>query len=128
MGEGRCQLNKPQTRPKVRKQAWEYEADHRDFVRQLPCCACNLAPPSEFAHVRSGTDGALARKPSDKWGTPLCTWCHAEQHQIGELSFWERTRRDPLDLAAKLWSLSRKYEGDELIERGHYAVQEWRRR
>lgn len=128
MPKGRCQIGKPDTRPKVRKQVWEYAEDHRAFVRQLQCCMCNQSPPSQFAHARLGTDGATGRKPSDRYATPLCVWCHAEQHQIGELTFWRRTKGDPLDLAAKLWSLSRKYEGQDLIDRGRYAVKMWRER
>lgn len=135
---GRCQLNKPDTKSKVRKQAWERDRDHLAFVRQLPCAACGSEGWSEAAHVRNGTDGATARKPSDKWTAPLCNggyysgvmpiWCHIKQHAVGEDSFWAEVGKDPLPLCEALWSLSRKYEGDELIERGRYAVQEWRRR
>ena len=137
MRRGRCQFGKPDTKPKVRKQAWERDRDHLSFVRRLPCCVCERKP-CDAAHVRNGTDGALARKPSDRHTVPLCRaviptyqtglGCHRKQHAKGEESFWADVGRDPLDLAAKLWSLSRKYEGEELIERGTYAIQEWRRR
>lgn len=43
----------------------------------------------EAAHVRSGTDGGLAMKPSDCWALPLCTLAHQQQHAIGE-GFFER--------------------------------------
>ena len=132
---GRCQLNKPQTRSRERKpQPWERSKDHLAFVRQLPCCTCERTPPNEAAHLRNETDGSTARKPSDRFTVPLCgDWynhlgCHGMQHKMGEGSFWSMYCGDPLDLAAKLWSLSRKYEGEELIERGKYAVEEWRRR
>ena len=135
MRPGRCQLNKIDTRPKVRKQAWERDRDHLAFIRQLPCCVCGRTP-CDAAHVRTGTDGAMARKPSDRHVVPLCNgdWfapapqgCHQTQHIFGEQSFWD-DHADPLDLAAKLWSLSRKYEGEKLIEMGRYAIEEWKRR
>ena len=134
MPKARIALNRPQTRSRERKpQPWEHEERHRQFVRQLPCCRCARRPKSEVAHVRNGSDGALNRTPSDRFAVPLCTvdppilGCHREQHLIGEETFWDGLG-DPLDLAAKLWSLSRKYDGEELIERGRYAVEEWRRR
>ena len=130
--KGRCQIGKLDTRPKVRKQAWERDRDHLAFVRALPCCVCGRTP-CDAAHVRNGTDGAAARKPSDRYCVPLCrmsgNWlCHDNQHLKGEITFWSKVNGDPLDLAAKLWSLSRKYEGQDLIERGRYAVQKWRER
>ena len=139
MPRARIQLARPDTRPKVRKQAWERDRDHLAFIRQLPCCVCGRTP-CDAAHVRNGTDGAMARKPSDKWAVPLCRprtlqvgskelhdGCHGLQHRSGETSFW-RNAGDPLDLAAKLWSLSRKYDGEKLIEMGRYAIEEWKRR
>ena len=131
--KGRCQLNKPETRPRKRKQAWLRSVEHRAFVKKLNCAigrprsaACQERP-SECAHVRGGTDGAAARKPSDRFCVPLCTICHATQHHIGEAKFWAKVDGDPLDLAAKLWRLSGKYDDDDdLLWRGAYAVRQWR--
>jgi hypothetical protein len=61
---------------------------HLTFIRQLPCVACGRAAPSEPAHVRTGTDGGVGIKPSDRYSVPLCTACHAKQHRVGELRFW----------------------------------------
>jgi len=69
---------------------------HLAFVRQLPCVVCGKAPPSEAAHVRSGSDGGAGIKPSDRYSVSLCTDCHALQHQFGELRFWSVVRLDPL--------------------------------
>jgi hypothetical protein len=82
------------------------EAHHLAFVRQLPCVACGKAAPSEAAHVRTGTDGGIAMKPGDRYTIPLCTACHAKQHQIGELTFWSSLRIDPLNVAFRLWTVS----------------------
>ena len=135
MPRARIQLARPDTKPKVRKQAWERDRDHLAFIRQLPCAGCGQHKPCDAAHVRNNTDGAMSRKPSDRFTVPLCRdgdhrqpWgCHGQQHRYGEESFWSG-KGDPLDLAAKLWSLSRKYEGEKLIEMGRYAIEEWKRR
>lgn len=79
---------------------------HLDFIRGLPCCVCGKAPRSEAAHVRSGTDGGMGLKPSDKFTVPLCSRHHREQHQVGEVSFWASRNVDPTGLAEHLWSKS----------------------
>lgn len=62
--------------------------DHKKFIRSLPCCNCRANPPTECAHIRKGTGGGIGLKPDDKWTVPLCHDCHAKQHQVGEVSFW----------------------------------------
>jgi len=71
---------------------------HRAWVRRHHCCVpgCRRLP-IECAHVRAGTDGGIALKPSDRWCISLCVHHHAEQHLIGETRF--ATKYD-LDLAA----------------------------
>jgi hypothetical protein len=82
---------------------------HLQFLRSLPCLVCGRAPPNSAAHVRKGTDGAIAAKPSDKFGVPLCYACHMRQHEEGELTFWSTLGIDPVDQAMRLWTVS----GDE---------------
>ncbi|WP_376959691.1 hypothetical protein ABNQ39_07210 [Azospirillum sp. A26] len=53
--------------------------------------------PIEAAHVRTGTDGGVGMKPSDKWSISLCKDHHAEQHNIGEPAF---ERRHAIDMKA----------------------------
>jgi hypothetical protein len=60
---------------------------HRGWVRGHACSACGSQSGIECAHVRTGTDGGVGIKPSDKWCISLCKECHARQHQIGEQSF-----------------------------------------
>ena len=55
--------------------------------------------PIECAHVRCGTDGGKALKPSDRWTLSLCRCHHAEQHHIGERAFEKRYGLDLLALA-----------------------------
>ena len=61
---------------------------HRAWVRRHHCSVpgCKRLP-IECAHVRSGTNGGMALKPSDRWCLSLCTFHHAEQHRIGERRF-----------------------------------------
>ncbi len=101
---------KGKRRPNTRR-----AAKHLAFIRRLSCVACGRAAPSEAAHVRRGTDGGTALKPSDKFSVPLCTECHATQHG-GELTFWTTMGSlNPLDLAASLWAVSGDVEAGERI-------------
>jgi len=94
-------LARRKSKPDVRRRV-----QHLVFVRQLTCVSCGKAPPSEAAHVRTGTDGGVRLKPGDRYAVPLCTACHARQHRIGELSFWSARRIDPLNVALRLWTVS----------------------
>ena len=58
-----------------------------------------MQTPIECAHVRTGTDGGLALKPSDRWAISLCRGHHREQHQIGEGEFQKRYGIDLYELA-----------------------------
>ena len=61
---------------------------HRAWVRRHHCSVpgCKRLP-IECAHVRTGTDGGVGLKPSDRWCISLCSFHHAEQHRIGEARF-----------------------------------------
>src|ERR1700751_978714 len=85
------------------------------FVRKLPCVGCSHAAPSEAAHVRSGSDAGTGMKPSDRYSLPLCTECHALQHQFGEQRFWSTVRIDPLNVAFRLWTVSGDIKAGERI-------------
>lgn len=79
---------------------------HRAWVRRHRCSvpACE-ALPIECAHVRTGTDGGQALKPSDRWTISLCREHHAEQHRIGEAAF---EKRYGLDLRALALEFARR--------------------
>ena len=73
---------------------------HRAWVRRHHCSVAGCHQrPIECAHVRRGTGGGVALKPSDKWVISLCSYHHAEQHRIGELSFERRYQLDLAELA-----------------------------
>ena len=80
---------------------------HRAWVRKHHCCVPNCwRTPIECAHVRGGTDGGTALKPSDRWVISLCSHHHEEQHRIGERAFEKRHAIDLLELAERFWRLS----------------------
>ena len=70
---------------------------HRQFIRRHACVMGCERLPIQCAHVRLGTDGGTGLKPSDWWCVPLCAKHHADQHAIGEQSFWHGI--DPRKLA-----------------------------
>ena len=75
---------------------------HRAWVRRHRCSVPGcLRTPIECAHVRSGTDGGVGLKPSDKWTISLCAHHHRQQHHIGEAAFEARYKIDLKALAAE---------------------------
>ena len=74
---------------------------HRAWIRRHHCSVpgCKRLPV-ECAHARSGTDGGIALKPSDRWCLSLCAFHHAEQHRIGEARFEARHGICLADIAA----------------------------
>jgi len=60
---------------------------HRKWVSGHACSACGSETAIECAHVRTGTDGGMGIKPSDKWCISLCRDCHQRQHAMGETTF-----------------------------------------
>ena len=90
-------------------------SQHLAFVRQLACVVCGKSAPSEAAHVRSGSDGGAGMKPADRYCVSPCSDCHALQHQFGELRFWSAVRIDPINVAFRLWTVSRDIKARERI-------------
>lgn len=106
----------PKPRPQVRS------ANHLVFIRQLPCIVCGLIP-SDPAHIRSGTDGGTGVKSGDRYTLPLCRFHHAEQHSVGELTFYAGLGFDPTGLANRLWTVSGDLRaGLRLIERTRMSI------
>jgi len=54
----------------------------------LSCVKCGAGSNIQVCHIRKFTDGGTGLKPSPWFVLPMCDRCHAEQHLIGELSFW----------------------------------------
>lgn len=93
---------------KNRSERWRSPA-HANFVRSHHCCVpgCTLVP-IEAAHVRSGSDAAMGRKPSDWFLISLCRDHHSEQHRVGEASFAKSHQINLHTLAAEFAKASPK--------------------
>jgi hypothetical protein len=73
---------------------------HRAWVRRHHCIVLGCTTlPIECAHVRTGTDGGIGLKPSDRYVVSLCHEHHAEQHRIGEVAFELRHNLELLAIA-----------------------------
>lgn len=75
---------------------------HRAWVRRHQCCVPGCSNREiECAHVRTGTDGGIAMKPSDRWCISLCREHHREQHQMGECAFEAKYNLELCSLAGE---------------------------
>ena len=97
----------PRYRPKPpRERANRSCAGHRAWVRRHDCSVRGCRQrPIECAHVRSGTNGGMGLKPSDRWAISLCEPHHREQHRLGEKAF---ERKHSLDLVALAIEFARR--------------------
>jgi hypothetical protein len=108
----------PRKIPKAPKRAsrWRSQA-HCNFVRSHGCCVggCN-GMPIEVAHVRMGSGAGTGQKPDD-WNTvSLCKYHHAEQHRMGEKSFWQHLAwKDPRELIEAFCAASPKRQEIERV-------------
>ena len=98
----------PKRRTKPRRTAREINEAHKQWVRGFECLVHNSDCNGriEFAHVRKGTDGGMSKKPSDRYGNPLCQHHHTIQHAIGEPEFERSFKLNLLQSANRFWSQS----------------------
>lgn len=96
---------------------------HRAWIRRHHCSVprCKRLP-IECAHVRGGTDGGTALKPSDRWCISLCSRHHAEQHCIGQRRFEAKYDIELLTLAEEFARRSPHWR--QLTEKG--KLMSWR--
>jgi DNA recombination protein Rad52 len=89
--------------------------EHLRFVALQPCLVCGRRP-THAHHVRFAQTRALGLKVSDEFTVPLCSVHHDALHRVGdERTWWTRRAIDPLEVAAKLWAISRRRQpaGDD---------------
>ena len=80
---------------------------HLRFVALQPCLLCGRTP-SDPHHLRFAQPRAMGRKTSDEFVVPLCRTHHRQNHQFGdEVSWWKRCGIDAVQVANRLWSISR---------------------
>lgn len=86
------------------------DKDHLRFVASQPCLICERAP-ADAHHLRFAQLRAMGRKTSDEFTVPLCRSHHRENHRTGqEEAWWKNWKIDPLQAAASLWRVSRKFK------------------
>jgi hypothetical protein len=80
---------------------------HLRFVASQPCLICERTP-SDPHHLRFAQPRAMGRKTSDEFVVPLCRSCHRQNHEVGdEREWWKTTASNPLEVAERLWKISR---------------------
>lgn len=94
----------------LRVKPWWRSHSYKQFIKGFECCVAGVLDPCsghiEQAHVRNGTDGCGAEKPSDWWTIPLCFHHHQSvQHGIGEPAFERRYGIDMKAMSWKYWNL-----------------------
>ena len=73
--------------------------------------------------MRTGTDAGVGIKPADRYAVPLCASCHANQHRVGELTFWSALRVDPLNVSFRLWTvLADITAGERIVFRARQQI------
>lgn len=89
----------------IPKQPHVQSEKHRKFISTLPCCVSGLQGHTQCAHIRSGQQAGLGRKPSDDRCVPLAWQQHSIQHQVGEEKYWSKNGsiERALELAKSLY-------------------------
>ena len=80
---------------RIRDRAW------LDEVRDQPCIITGTTP-CDPAHIRYGLAGGMGLKPNDNRVVPLTNQLHRYQHEIGELSFWNKQAKEDTGLIMRL--------------------------
>jgi len=70
-----------------RESRWRSQR-HLAFVRSHACAGCGSMAGIQAAHVRIESGAGMGQKPHDWQTVSLCGNCHAEQHRVGEWTFW----------------------------------------
>lgn len=79
---------------------------HLMRLAEMPCMFCFVEPCGEPHHIRTGTNGGMGKKPSDKYAINTCHKCHTEIHTKGEKTFYKKHGYDieeMIDYALSLW-------------------------
>lgn len=84
-------------------------ASYMQYVRGFECAILgkhDCLGRIESHHVRQGTDGGAAQKPSDWWCVPLCSGAHEELHRIGQAAFDAKYKIKCKEVAQAIWQRS----------------------
>lgn len=82
--------------------------DHLALIRQMPCCVCERAAPSDPHHLKSHTgERGIGLRSTDKWAVPMCRADHDEVERAGtrnERQWFLDHGVDAHELAQALWA------------------------
>lgn len=82
--------------------------DHLAMIRQLHCCVCDRAAPSDPHHIKAGTgERGTGLRSTDRWAVPMCRTHHDEVERIGsrnERQWFLDRHVDPHELTQALWA------------------------
>jgi hypothetical protein len=91
--------------------------EHLRFVAKQACLVCGRKH-SDPHHLGFMQPRALGRKVSDEFVVPLCRIHHRAAHRVSdEQAWWVQAGIDPVQVARKLWTSTRLYDG--LPQPGH---------
>ena len=99
-----------------------HSVKHQKFVASFPCVVCGNDSQVQCCHIRSipkvGNVGKGIR--DDKFCIPMCFTCHTQQHQIGELEFFEKYNINPILISMKIASISPCIKINQAKQEGAY--------
>ena len=95
---------------------------HQKFVASFPCVVCGNDTQVQACHIRSIPKlGNVGKGIRDcKFLIPMCFTCHTQQHQIGELQFFEKYNINPILISMKLASISPCNKINQAKQEGAY--------
>jgi hypothetical protein len=100
-----------------RASRWKSQA-HLGHVRKHACVNCGSVVNIEAAHVRMGSGAGIGTKPDDWRTVSLCQFHHAQQHRVGEETFWRGFDVEAL-IAEFIKASPKKHEIEKVMkERG----------
>ena len=73
----------------LEKQTVHRDQAYLDWIRTQDCLKCGTSGPGmDAAHMRTGQQAGMGRKPSDTMVAPLCRQCHTEQEANPGADWW----------------------------------------
>jgi len=90
--------------PQPKQKRWRSEK-YLKFIRKQPCIICGHYE-TQAHHIRFANNSGISKKPSDSWTISLCPLHHAEFHQMGRDTFYER---HGIDIYRELFLTIKKY-------------------
>ena len=99
-----------------------HSVKHQKFVASFPCVVCGNDTQVQACHIRSIPKLVNVGKGirDCRFLIPMCFSHHSEQHQIGELEFFEKYNINPILISMKLASISPCNKINQAKQEGAY--------